>query len=116
LTSREARLWFKMVTPVVVGLIYAGTGDWSNERWIAALSLMSLGPAMQLEYNRGYWTLNPKLRQGEDAERAWAPAPQMPEQVAAGLRGLKADIANLTTLLSDMSSFSPADQQPDQQP
>ena len=70
LTHREARAWFKMLFPAVLGLLYAGTGGWSEDRWNTAFLLMGLGPALKMEYERGYWTLNPKLRPDQTGQEA----------------------------------------------
>jgi hypothetical protein len=50
-----------LLLPVVVGLIYAGTGGWSAERWNTALAVMGLSVAKR-SYDQGYWTENPELR------------------------------------------------------
>lgn len=47
--------------PIAIGLLYAGTGGWTDARWTAALAIMGLGPAVKLGYDRGYWTENPEL-------------------------------------------------------
>lgn len=50
-----------MLVPVAVGLLYAGTGGWTAERWNGALAIMGL-PTMAAAYSKGYNTLNPNLR------------------------------------------------------
>lgn len=54
-----------LILPVLIGLLYAGTGGWSAERWNGALAIMGLGAANKLGHERGYWTYNPELRQGQ---------------------------------------------------
>jgi hypothetical protein len=49
--------------PVLIGLIYAGTGGWSESRWTGALAIMGLGGAARAGFERGYATYNPELRQ-----------------------------------------------------
>ena len=49
--------------PVLIGLLYAGTGNWSAERWNGALAIMGLGAAAKGGFERGYNTFNPDLRQ-----------------------------------------------------
>lgn len=61
MTSKEADGWLHLLLPVVVGLLIAGTGGWTGERWGWGLTVMGLGPAMKLKYNEGYWTPNPAL-------------------------------------------------------
>ncbi len=51
-----------LVVPVLIGLLYAGTGGWTAERWNGALAIMGLGAANRAGYERGYWTVNPELR------------------------------------------------------
>jgi hypothetical protein len=48
--------------PVLIGLIYAGTGGWSESRWTGALAIMGLGGAARAGFERGYQTYNPDLR------------------------------------------------------
>ena len=50
-----------LVLPVLIGLLYAGTGNWSAERWNGALAIMGLGAASKAGYERGFNTLNPEL-------------------------------------------------------
>lgn len=51
--------------PVLIGLLYAGTGGWSAERWNGALAIMGLGAAARGGYEKGFNTLNPNLRNPE---------------------------------------------------
>jgi hypothetical protein len=51
-----------LIIPVLIGLLYAGTGGWSAERWNGALAIMGLGAAARGGYERGYHTYNPELR------------------------------------------------------
>ena len=48
--------------PVLIGLLYAGTGGWSAERWNGALAIMGLGGAARMGYEKGWSTYNPALR------------------------------------------------------
>jgi hypothetical protein len=48
--------------PVLIGLIYAGTGGWTESRWTGALAIMGLGGAARAGFERGYQTYNPDLR------------------------------------------------------
>lgn len=50
-----------MIVPVAVGLLYAGTGGWTAERWNGALAIMGLGGGVAA-YRTGYKTYNPELR------------------------------------------------------
>lgn len=50
-----------LILPVLIGLLYAGTGNWSAERWNGALAIMGLGAASKAGYARGYGTYNPDL-------------------------------------------------------
>jgi hypothetical protein len=50
-----------LAIPVLIGLLYAGTGGWSAERWNGALAIMGLGAAARGGYERGYQTYNPEL-------------------------------------------------------
>lgn len=52
-----------LILPVFIGLLYAGTGGWSAERWNGALALMSLGGAHKAGYERGFNTYNPNLEE-----------------------------------------------------
>jgi hypothetical protein len=47
-----------LIIPVLIGLLYAGTGGWSAERWNGALAIMGLGAAARGGYERGYHTYN----------------------------------------------------------
>lgn len=66
--------WFKgqidasLFLPVLIGLLYAGTGGWSAERWNGALAIMGLGPAARMGYEKGYATYNPELRRSPRKE------------------------------------------------
>jgi hypothetical protein len=51
-----------LIIPVIIGLLYAGTGNWTAERWNGALAIMGLGAAARGGYERGYNTYNPDLR------------------------------------------------------
>lgn len=51
-----------LIIPVLIGLLYAGTGGWSAERWNGALAIMGLGAAAKGGWERGYQTYNPDLR------------------------------------------------------
>ncbi|MGA0848172.1 MAG: hypothetical protein ACO3PY_06165 [Pontimonas sp.] len=55
-----------LIAPILIGLLYAGSGNWSAERWNTALALMGLGGAARagerIGYTRGYGTFNPDLR------------------------------------------------------
>jgi hypothetical protein len=55
------RINVSTLIPVAVGLLYAGTGGWTDARWTAALAIMGLGPAVKFGYEKGYWTENPEL-------------------------------------------------------
>jgi hypothetical protein len=52
-----------LILPVLIGLLYAGTGNWSAERWNGALAIMGLGGAAKMGYEKGFGTYNPELRQ-----------------------------------------------------
>ena len=39
-----------LLLPVLIGLLYAGTGGWSAERWNGALAMMGLGAAAKGGY------------------------------------------------------------------
>lgn len=58
-----------LIIPVVIGLLYAGTGGWSAERWNAALAIMGLGAANRAGYEKGYSTYNPFLRDSTTSHR-----------------------------------------------
>jgi hypothetical protein len=55
-----------LILPVLIGLLYAGTGGWSAERWNGALAIMGLGAARKGGYEQGYNTYNPALHRPED--------------------------------------------------
>jgi hypothetical protein len=61
-----------LLVPVIVGLLYAGTGNWSAERWNGALAIMGLGAAAKGGYERGFNTFNPDLRQPRDGQGRFA--------------------------------------------
>lgn len=52
--------------PLLIGLLYAGTGGWTAERWNGALAIMGLGAANKAGYENGYGkgynTYNPELK------------------------------------------------------
>lgn len=50
-----------LILPVLIGLLYAGTGGWTAERWSTALVVMGIGPVAKMNYDRGYKTYNPNL-------------------------------------------------------
>jgi hypothetical protein len=50
-----------LILPVLIGLLYAGTGDWTAERWNGALAIMGIGAGFKAGYN----TYNPELRSPE---------------------------------------------------
>jgi hypothetical protein len=47
--------------PLLIGLLYAGTGNWTAERWNGALAIMGLGASARVGFERGYNTFNPEL-------------------------------------------------------
>jgi hypothetical protein len=51
-----------LLLPMLIGLLYAGTGGWSAERWNGALAIMGIGAGARAGYERGFNTLNPSLR------------------------------------------------------
>ena len=51
-----------LLMPLVVGLIYAGTGGWTAERWNTAMAMMGIGAGARYGYQRGFSTYNPDLR------------------------------------------------------
>ncbi len=61
-----------LLIPVLIGLLYAGTGNWSAERWNGALAIMGLGAAARGGYERGFNTYNPDLRQPRDEHGRFA--------------------------------------------
>ena len=70
-----------LIIPVLIGLLYAGTGGWSAERWNGALAIMGLGAAARGGYERGYATYNPGLRSPErQRDSRGRYLPQEPEQ------------------------------------
>lgn len=66
----KGQLDLALILPTLIGLLYAGTGNWSESRWTTAFLLMGLGPAGKavaaLSYEKGYNTLNPALKRPED--------------------------------------------------
>jgi hypothetical protein len=52
-----------LILPVLIGLLYAGSGGWSAERWNGALAIMGLGASARAGFEKGYATYNPELRQ-----------------------------------------------------
>lgn len=63
--GKQVRLDLTVLLPVLVGLLYAGTGGWSAERWNGALAIMGLGASAKSGYTLGYFTYNPELRGSE---------------------------------------------------
>ena len=51
--------------PVLIGLLYAGTGGWTAERWNGALAIMGMGGALKAGFSSGYNTYNPNLHRPE---------------------------------------------------
>jgi hypothetical protein len=51
--------------PVLIGLLYAGTGGWTESRWTGALAIMGLGGAARAGWERGFQTYNPNLHRPE---------------------------------------------------
>lgn len=51
-----------LILPMLIGLLYAGSGGWTAERWNGALAIMGLGASARAGYERGYSTYNPQLR------------------------------------------------------
>lgn len=63
--SNQAVAVLQIILPAAIGLVYAGTGGWSAERWNAALAMMGFGGTSGvalMAYERGYNTYNPALR------------------------------------------------------
>ena len=62
----KKKLDLMLLLPVAIGLLYAGTGGWSAERWNGALAIMGLGGAARVGekagFASGYFTYNPQLR------------------------------------------------------
>jgi len=50
-----------VILPVLIGLLYAGTGNWTAERWNGALAIMGIGAGARAGFERGYNTFNPEL-------------------------------------------------------
>jgi hypothetical protein len=57
-----------LLLPVMIGLIYAGTGGWTAERWNGALAIMGLG-GIHRAYRSGYETYNPDLHGPDEPPR-----------------------------------------------
>lgn len=53
-----------LILPVLIGLLYAGSGNWSAERWNGALAIMGLGASARAGYEKGFATYNPDLKPG----------------------------------------------------
>lgn len=70
MTHRQAQDWAEMVIPVLLGILIAGTGDWSESRWTLGLAVIGYGPAMRGRWMQGYWTPNPRLDAARAAEAA----------------------------------------------
>lgn len=51
-----------LFVPILIGLLYAGTGGWTAERWNGALAIMGLGASAKAGYEKGWSTYNPALR------------------------------------------------------
>lgn len=55
-----------LILPILIGMLYAGTGNWTAERWNGALAIMGLGAAgkagYETGYGKGYNTYNPDLK------------------------------------------------------
>lgn len=58
----KVRLAAEFVAPIVIGLLYAGTGGWTAERWNTALGIMGMSVMAKAGYEKGYNTYNPNLR------------------------------------------------------
>jgi hypothetical protein len=56
------------ILPILIGVLYAGSGGWSERRWETALLIMGYSAANKVGYMRGYWTDNPAFRRrpGDD--------------------------------------------------
>jgi hypothetical protein len=56
------------VLPILIGVLYAGSGGWTERRWETALLIMGYSAANKVGYMRGYWTDNPAFRRrpGDD--------------------------------------------------
>jgi hypothetical protein len=52
-----------VILTTLIGLLYAGTGGWTAERWSTALAIMGIGAGTRAGFERGYATYNPDLRQ-----------------------------------------------------
>lgn len=57
-----------LILPFLIGLIYAGTGGWTSERWTVALSIMGYSVMGKSAYERGLNTYNPKIRSPEEVQ------------------------------------------------
>lgn len=51
-----------LVLPVAIGLLYAGTGGWTAERWNGALAIMGIGAGAKAGFEKGWNSYNPALR------------------------------------------------------
>lgn len=60
----KGQLNLDLILPVLIGLLYAGSGNWSAERWNGALAIMGLGASARAGYEKGYGTYNPNLSRG----------------------------------------------------
>lgn len=58
-----------LVLPVAIGLLYAGTGGWTAERWNGALAIMGIGAGAKAGFVKGYATFNPDLHPSEPPAR-----------------------------------------------
>jgi hypothetical protein len=54
------------IIPIGLGLLYAGTGGWTERRWETALLIMGYSAANKVGFMRGYWTDNPAFRRPAD--------------------------------------------------
>jgi hypothetical protein len=67
-----------LLIPLIVGLLYAGTGGWTAERWNTALAIIGIGAGTKMGYERGFNTYNPGLRQPRDEHGRFAPKKDEP--------------------------------------
>lgn len=70
MTNSERRAWAELLLPMVLGVLIAGTGGWTEGRWTLGLAVMGYGPAMRMKWNEGYWTRNPQFDLARAAEAA----------------------------------------------
>lgn len=54
-----------LILPVLIGLLYAGSGGWTAERWNGALAIMGLGASAKAGFVKGFGTYNPDLHRPE---------------------------------------------------